>query len=72
MARAGMTPVEILHSATLLPARAFGLADRGSTAPGQRANLLLLDGDPTTDISATRNIRAIWCAGAPVAPAARS
>lgn len=63
MARAGLTPVEILRSATVLPARAFGLSDRGSIAPGLRADLLLVDGDPTRGISAARNIRAVWCAG---------
>jgi imidazolonepropionase-like amidohydrolase len=68
MARAGFTPVEILRSATVLPARAFGLRDRGSVAPGLRADLLLVDGDPTRDISATRNIRAVWCAGIEAAP----
>jgi imidazolonepropionase-like amidohydrolase len=71
MAHAGLTPVEILRSATVLPARAFGLTDRGSIAPGLRADLLLVDGDPTADISATRSIRAIWCAGTPVTPAVR-
>lgn len=68
---AGLTPAEALRSATALPARAFGLADRGSVAPGQRADLLLVDGDPTADITVTRNIRAIWCAGSPVTPAPR-
>ncbi len=63
LARAGLSPVEILRSATELPARAFGLADRGKIAPGLRADLLLVDGDPTVDITATRDIRAVWCAG---------
>ena len=59
MARAGITPVEILRSATVLPARAFGLADRGAVRPGMRADLLLVNGDPTRDITATRDIRAV-------------
>jgi alpha-D-ribose 1-methylphosphonate 5-triphosphate diphosphatase PhnM len=41
-------------------ARLFGLTDRGRIAPGLRADLLLVDGDPCTDITATRNITAIW------------
>jgi imidazolonepropionase-like amidohydrolase len=65
---AGLTPVEILRSATELPARAFGLTDRGRIAPGLRADLLLVDGDPTADITATRKIRAVWCAGRVVNP----
>jgi len=63
LARAGLSPVEILRSATELPARAFGLADRGRIAPGLRADLLLVEGDPTVDITATRDIKAVWCAG---------
>jgi imidazolonepropionase-like amidohydrolase len=63
MAQAGMSPVEILRSATVVAARVFGLDDRGVIKPGKRADLLLVDGDPTTDISATHAIRAVWCAG---------
>jgi alpha-D-ribose 1-methylphosphonate 5-triphosphate diphosphatase PhnM len=37
----------------------FHLTDRGQIAPGLRADLLLVDGDPATDIRATRNISAI-------------
>jgi imidazolonepropionase-like amidohydrolase len=28
-----------------------------------RADLLLVDGDPTADITTTRNIRAVWKSG---------
>ncbi|MCO5970970.1 amidohydrolase family protein [Actinoallomurus soli] len=70
MARAGIGPVDVLRSATVLPARAFGLTDRGAVEPGLRADLVLIDGDPTTDITATRKIRAIWCAGHRITPAA--
>lgn len=66
LARAGLSPVEILRSATVLPARAFGLTDRGRVEPGLRADLVLVGGDPTADITATRDIRAVWCAGSPV------
>lgn len=59
----GLTPVDVLRAATCLPAHHFGLSDRGTIAPGQRADLLLIDGDPLTDITATRKIRRIWCAG---------
>ena len=63
MARAGMSPVDILRSATILAAETFGLNDRGTIEIGKRADLLLVDGDPTIDISATRAIRGVWCAG---------
>jgi imidazolonepropionase-like amidohydrolase len=70
MADAGFHPVDILRSATVRPARAFGLTDRGAVEPGLRADLVLVDGDPTADITATRKIRAVWCAGHKVTPAA--
>lgn len=61
---AGLTPLEALRSATSLPARVFSLTDRGSIAVGRRADLLLVEGDPTQDVTATRRIRGIWAAGA--------
>ncbi len=59
----GLTPVQALRAATRAPARAFGLADRGRVKPGLRSDLLLVDGDPTQDIAATRAIRRVWLAG---------
>lgn len=63
LVRAGLAPLEALRAATSLAARHFGLADRGVVAPGRRADLILVEGDPTTDISAIRRIRGVWCAG---------
>lgn len=57
---AGLTPTEALVAATSAPADAFGLSDRGRVAPGKRADLVLLEGDPTADIRATRAIVAVW------------
>ncbi|GAA3574987.1 amidohydrolase family protein [Amycolatopsis ultiminotia] len=68
LAEAGLSPVEILRAATIAPARAFGLTDRGEIRPGLRGDLVLVDGDPTVDISATRAIRAVWCAGVEITP----
>jgi imidazolonepropionase-like amidohydrolase len=70
LVRAGLSPVEALRAATSAPARAFRLADRGRIAPGLRADLLLVDGDPTTDILATRAIRTVWKLGRPLDRAA--
>lgn len=64
---AGLTPIEALRSATSIPARRFGLTDRGRIAPGARADLLLVDGDPTTNISDTLSIRAVWRQGVQLA-----
>ena len=60
---AGLSTVEALRAATVLPAQHFGLHDRGVIEPGRRADLVLIDGDPIADIRATRRIRRVWCAG---------
>jgi imidazolonepropionase-like amidohydrolase len=59
----GMTPVQALAAATSVPARAFRFSDRGRIRPGMRADLLLVEGNPTRDILATRNIVAVWKRG---------
>jgi imidazolonepropionase-like amidohydrolase len=63
---AGLTPVQALAAATSQPARHFRLADRGRIAPGMRADLVLVEGDPTTSIEATRAIVSIWKNGSKV------
>ncbi|MER6766731.1 amidohydrolase family protein [Amycolatopsis sp. NPDC000746] len=63
LVRAGLSPLAALAAATSEPARVFGLAGRGRIAPGQQADLLLVDGDPTSDITATRSVRAVWRRG---------
>ena len=63
LARAGMSPRAVLRAATSVPADVFGLADRGRIAPGQRADLLLVAGDPLDDVTATRDVRGVWRAG---------
>ncbi|MBB4688921.1 amidohydrolase family protein [Amycolatopsis jiangsuensis] len=68
LAEAGLSPVEILRAATIAPARAFGLTGRGEIRSGGRADLVLVEGDPTTDLTATRAIRAVWCGGVETRP----
>jgi imidazolonepropionase-like amidohydrolase len=60
---AGLTPAEALNAATSVASDHFDLDDRGRIAPGLRADLVLLDADPTADIAATRRIRGVWIAG---------
>jgi len=60
---AGLSPAAALAAATSAPAHAFALEDRGRIAAGQRADLLLVRGDPTLDISATRQIVGVWKLG---------
>ena len=62
----GLTAVQALAAATSAPARAFQLADRGFVRPGMRADLVLVEGDPTRDILATCNLITVWKRGAPV------
>ena len=63
LVQAGLTPQEALAAGTSRPADCFGLDDRGRIAPGLRADLLLVRGDPTTDILATRDIVAVLRSG---------
>ena len=60
---AGLSNLEILHGATSTAADIFGLTDRGSIEVGKRADLVLIDGDPTEDISACKNIKKVWVGG---------
>lgn len=66
----GVSTTDALRAATSGPAGTFGLSDRGRVATGLRADLLLVEGDPTVDIRATRRIRRIWRGGLPVDRAA--
>jgi imidazolonepropionase-like amidohydrolase len=63
LVKAGFSPADGLAAATSVPAVAFHLNDRGRIAPGLRADLLMVRGDPTQDITATRNIVAVWKRG---------
>jgi imidazolonepropionase-like amidohydrolase len=66
LVKAGLTPVEALAAATSVPAKLFRLTDRGRIAAGMRADLVLVNGDPTTDITSTRDIVSVWKHGAQV------
>ncbi len=66
LAAAGLTPAEALAAATSVPAALFGLTDRGRILAGRRADLVLVDGDPTSQIKATRAIAGVWKQGEPV------
>lgn len=69
LVQAGLSTVDALRAATVLPAQSFRLHDRGAIRPGLRADLVLVEGDPLADIRATRNIRRIWAGGVEHAPA---
>jgi imidazolonepropionase-like amidohydrolase len=62
LVEAGLTPAEALRAATLTPARFLERRDDpdvGQVAAGKRADLLLVEGDPTRDIAAVSRIRAV-------------
>jgi imidazolonepropionase-like amidohydrolase len=64
LAAAGVAPVTALASATSQAARACGLANRtGRLRTGLQADLLLVGGDPTTDITAIRDTRVVVSRG---------
>jgi imidazolonepropionase-like amidohydrolase len=55
--RAGIAPAQALRMATLTPAQVMGVdRDVGLIAPGKYADMVLIDGDPTRNISDVRNI----------------
>jgi imidazolonepropionase-like amidohydrolase len=66
LTKAGLTPAEALTAATAAPARAFKLPNRGRIGTGFKADMVLVEGDPTRDILATRRIIEVWKDGAPV------
>lgn len=68
--RAGMTPAEALRAGTLDASAYLGQdGNRGVIAPGKLAELVLVAGDPSTDISAVRRPRMVIAGGAIYYPA---
>ncbi|HEX6660637.1 MAG TPA: amidohydrolase family protein [Sphingomicrobium sp.] len=63
MQRAGMSAPEVLVSATSRNAHILRLTDRGEVKPGLLADLVAVDGDPTRDVSAVRNVRLVMKGG---------
>lgn len=71
MRQAGLSPAEILASATLAAARALGQErEAGSIDAGKRADLVLLDADPLADILNVRHVHRVVKAGQVHDPAA--
>ena len=64
MQRAGLTPAQVLLASTRDAARAIGRStDLGTIEPGRSADLLIVNGDPTRDIAALRNLRVVMRSG---------
>ncbi|MFJ3901514.1 amidohydrolase family protein [Streptomyces sp. NPDC090025] len=63
-AHLGLTPAAIIDMATSEAATALGLdTTTGRITPGHRADLLLVDGDPLSDLGALKNVRAVFVGG---------
>jgi len=64
MMAGGMTAMQAMAAATSSAAGALGMEDRiGSIQPGKQADLVVVDGDPTADITALSRVRLVMQAG---------
>jgi imidazolonepropionase-like amidohydrolase len=64
MVQSGLTPSEVIASATGVAAGCIGLeSEVGTLRPGRWADLLVVGADPTVDILNARRIESVWIAG---------
>jgi imidazolonepropionase-like amidohydrolase len=69
----GMDPMQAMVAANSLDAEALGMSDQiGSIAPGLQADIIALDGDPLTDITAVRRVVFVMKSGVVYKNIARS
>lgn len=62
--QAGLTNPEALQTATIIPARMTGMADRsGSIAVGKTADIILVNGDVSKNIGALRQVHTVFLDG---------
>ncbi|AYA36226.1 amidohydrolase family protein [Hymenobacter oligotrophus] len=59
----GLTPLEVLRGATSGNAHLFHLPDRGRVAPNLLADLVAVQGNPTTDVQALRQVQWVMKGG---------
>ena len=61
MVQGGLSPMRGIQSATIHAAEALGIADRvGVLAPGKRADLLVVEGDPSEDVLDLMKVQAVF------------
>jgi len=64
LARAGVSPLDAIRAATIGAATAFGLADSlGTITSGMIADIVAVDGDPLTDVTALQRVRFVMSCG---------
>jgi imidazolonepropionase-like amidohydrolase len=66
MTLSGMTPMQVIVSATKNAAEFLRLNDQGTIAAGKSADLIVLDANPLDDIKNSRKINAVYLKGAMV------
>ena len=67
MARGGMTAMQVLVSATKVTAEAIGFGDQiGTLEPGKLADLIVVDGNPSEDVTALSRVHAVFQGGVQV------
>jgi imidazolonepropionase-like amidohydrolase len=60
----GMAPMDVIVTATLVNAKILGASDEiGTLEPGKYADILIVDGDPLTDLSAMQDVHAVYKGG---------
>ena len=68
MVDGGLSPMQGIQSATSRAAQSLGIGDRvGELAPGKRADLLVVEGDPSVDILDLMKVRSVFKGGERVA-----
>jgi imidazolonepropionase-like amidohydrolase len=64
LVRYGMSPLQVLQSATMVNAQMLNMQDRlGAIRPGLLADLVAVEGDPTQDVGALRKVRFVMKGG---------
>lgn len=63
LVQAGLSPAQALTLATSRAAELLRLSDRGEISVGRRADLIVVDGDPTADLDAMNKIVQVYQAG---------
>jgi amidohydrolase family protein len=61
--QAGLSAAQVLRAATVDGARLIERSDRGVIAPGTRADVLLVEGNPLADVSNVRRIAGVMVKG---------
>jgi len=63
MADAGMSPLDVIRSATGVAADCIGMSDIGTLEPGRWADFSILNANPAIDIANTKTIETVYIAG---------